>query len=501
MAASAPCQDSKPETAPALVATNARAAMGRGDYQAAFDMLDAAVKANRADVELNLALAEWHLVAGDLKAARHHADVAQAAAPKDHRTATCQGHVLYRMGDSEEASGSILSKPSFLEAAIGYEEALALGGPEYENAWWAADARARAKQFPQALAHVARALAARPGDPAALAIEGRYLIEAGRPAEAVPVLARVLDKGPEARVAQDAAVDLVRAHLKAGDVPGLTAAFARVTRKDPFGAAPRVFQLVWEAFRGTKNEDAWGAMLDSAAAADSGDALALYYRAELQARRGAAGAALPLAEAYVAARPGDPEGHVLKADALRRLGRIDDARAALGKAYDLDSTRPSVLSEYRYIVGDLYAARRYREAADVQEIVVHMSRTPADRHDLAVLRLDSGMKDDAERLYRALATDRDLPEPDRARASNALGLLLRSLGRDAEAEKAFRAAIEEHPDGLDAHENLGIHLIRKGRLEEGKRELRFAIERTTDPLNPRKRAAYHLWRAEHPELP
>src|SRR5262249_10876736 len=153
------------------------AAVRAGEFQKAFDILKAAFEANRKDVDVNLILVDLYLADGDLKAARRHSDLAQAAAPKDPRGAVSQGHVMFRMGESEAAAGNPLARASFTEAAMAYEEGLTLGAPPYEAAFWAADARAHARQWPEALSHARRAQQAKPGDLGALTLEGRILLE------------------------------------------------------------------------------------------------------------------------------------------------------------------------------------------------------------------------------------------------------------------------------------------------------------------------------------
>jgi tetratricopeptide (TPR) repeat protein len=498
----AAAQTTRPDTAPSAseAVAQARASMQAGEFQAAYDKLQAAFQAHRRDLEVNLLLAEWQLVAGDPATARAHADIAEAVAPNDFRSALMQGHALFRIGEGEAESANVMSQASFTEAAMHYEEARRLGAPEYDSSFWAADARARGRDLPAALANVARALAARPGDLPALGLQGRLLVDSGRALEAVPILTEVAEKAAGTPAGAEAAVALVRTQAKLGGMDALAALVEKFTRGDRFGVAQRVWQVAFDALHGTKNEDAWSAMLEAAAAAAPGDAVVAWYQAELAIRRGPPASALAFAERYLALRPGDADAHLFRAVALRQLGRLDEARQSAGKAYDIDPEQESTRSEYRYLVAAFFDAKRYKDAADVQQLVVHFSGTAADRHDYAVLRLDAGMKDDAERLYREIAADAAAPASERARAWNALALLLGSSARLDDAEKAFRKALAEDGGLLDAHENLGILLVRKGAVEEGRRELEAAIAGNKDAV-PRKRAAYHLWRAGHPELP
>ena len=148
-----------------------------------------------------------------------------------------------------------------------------------------------------------------------------------------------------------------------------------------------------------------------------------------------------------------------------------------------------------------FDARRYREAADVQELVAHATGAPADRYDYAVLRLDAGMKDEARKVYDAICADPSpsiegaVPGRERARAAAP------ERGRLVGALEALLRALHFDPDNLDANENLGILRLREGKADDGQTDLEQAISRSpkTDP--PRKRSHYHLWRARRPEVP
>lgn len=478
-------QDSKPETQPDHAATVAR-------LRPVFD-------ANQNDLEANLGLAEAYLGLGDLVRARRHADRAQAVGPKDPRGSILVGHVLYRMAEGGE--GPLIATATLMDAATAYEEALDLGADPYATGFWAAEARERTGSRAKALAAISRALAARPNDPAAAALKGRLLIDEGRSPEAAAVLDAALAANPKAPGADELALQSMRARLKIGDLQSLPQQFPKLTRGDPHGAAPRIYALVAADFRGTRNEDLWASMLEAEGKAGPDDPLVLFWRAELAARRKDGAATVALADRYRAARPDDPDGRVLKALGLRLLGRLDEARVEIGKAYDLEPGRQTTGEEMRYLVAAFYEARRYKEAADVQELVAHVTNMPADRYDRAVLLLDSGQVDEARRVYQGIEDDAEVSYPERARAANARALLFLGQGKLEAADQQFPAALGLDGGCLDAHENLGILLIRTGRAEEGKKELREAISRSpkTDP--PRKRALYHLWRAEHPEVP
>jgi tetratricopeptide (TPR) repeat protein len=482
-------QDSRPETVPDYAATVAR-------LKPAFD-------ANADDLEANLGLAEAYLGLGDLPRARRHAERAQAVAPKDPRAAILLGHVYFQMAadDTGPDGPGLIARATLQDAAAAYEEALVLGAEPYAAAFWAADARERSGSRTKALAAIGRALEVRPNDPAAAAVKGRLLLDEGRAPEAAAVLDAALAAQPRAAGAEEAAFQAMRARLRIGDLDALPGHFAKLTRGDPHGAAGRVYQLVAASLGGTRNADLWGSMLESASAADPRDPLALYWNAERAARSMDGPAALALAERYREVRPADPDGRVFRAMALRLLGRLDEARVEIGKAYDLEPGRQSTGDELGYLVKAFFDASRYKEASQVQELVAHVSKSPQDRHDHAILLLDAGMPNEAKKIYAALVADPKTPSPERARAANAAALLLRSEGDHRGAEALFREAIGYDPANLDPRENLAILLVRTGREDEGRKELADVMARSQGADPPRKRAAYHLWRATHKDVP
>jgi tetratricopeptide (TPR) repeat protein len=479
-------QDSRPESAASQ------------DFEAAIARLMPAFEKTPKDLEVNLALAEAYLGAGDLRRARSHADRAQAIAPKDPRGSVLVGHVLFRMAEGESA---VLARATFADAAAAYEDALAAGADAYAAGFWAADAWDRSGAPANALTAIEGALRNRPKDPSAALLKGRLLIADGRAADAAPLLDEVVASVPGTEVAGDAAVESMRARLRAGDRASVPESFARLTRGDPHGAAARIYRMVAEAFGGTRDEDVWAGMLESAVKASPDDPLVIYWRAALAARRKDGAGLLALADRYKRARPDDPDGRVFRAIALRLLGRLDEARVEIVRAYDRAPEHGAAREEMQYLVKAFFDARRYREAADVQELVAHATGVPADRYDYAVLRLDAGMKDEARRVYDAICADLGLPSTERSRAANALALLRRGEGDLVGAEEALLRALHFDRDNLDAHENLGILRIRQGKVDDGQTELEEAIARSpkTDP--PRKRSHYHLWRARHPEVP
>src|SRR5262245_48805406 len=68
-----------------------------------------------------------------------------------------------------------------------------------------------------------------------------------------------------------------------------------------------------------------------------------------------------------------------------------------------------------------------------------------------------------------------LKRPDNARAQNNLGIELNKLGRTAEAENHFAAAVRLKPDSAEAQGNLGMALLRRGQIDQAATHLSEAV--------------------------
>ena len=105
------------------------------------------------------------------------------------------------------------------------------------------------------------------------------------------------------------------------------------------------------------------------------------------------------------------------------------------------------------------------------------------------------MRDEAVRILTELCAIDELPEEKLASLNNDLGLSLRGLGKNKEAERRFRTAIELWPWTTDARENLGVSLFEAGRHQEAVRELEALFERMAETEGKparRPRATYYL---------
>jgi tetratricopeptide (TPR) repeat protein len=156
--------------------------------------------------------------------------------------------------------------------------------------------------------------------------------------------------------------------------------------------------------------------------------------------------ALEQAGALVASDASDPTGHLMRGQALMRLGREDEAREAFEQGMEAAPEAPEPLI---FMAGFL-ARNGEREAAEP----LYRKRVELDRSFDAV-----------SDLARFLATD-----PDGE--------------RDAEAERFFREAIEvADPDETStAVQMLASFYYSRERASEAERVLESGIEREPDPL-------------------
>lgn len=145
---------------------------------------------------------------------------------------------------------------------------------------------------------------------------------------------------------------------------------------------------------------------------------------------------------------------------LRRLGRRDEALAALERAARLAPDDP----EPHNILGNsLREAGRLDEAETRYRRAVALKPDFAEAHGALSLTLGQlGRADEAEASRRrALEINPNLAATDKAR-----GAVLRDHGRLAESEAAYRRALQIDPDDPETHHNLGNTLRDLRRFKE-----------------------------------
>jgi tetratricopeptide (TPR) repeat protein len=159
--------------------------------------------------------------------------------------------------------------------------------------------------------------------------------------------------------------------------------------------------------------------------------------------------------------------------ALFQQGKSQEAVVELEKAVAIDPKHWKAhnnLALASIDLGELEVAEaHYRESLAIQP-------QAAIYNDLGFVLQRLGMSEDAAKEYRkALELD-----PKLSAAHTNLGSSLAQNGNYAEAERQFRAALEDGPNA-QAYTGLGLVLSREGRTDEAIKNLQAAIE--TDPNN------------------
>jgi serine/threonine-protein kinase len=207
--------------------------------------------------------------------------------------------------------------------------------------------------------------------------------------------------------------------------------------------------------------------------------------------------------AAVAVRSDSPAAHMALGAALRRRGRLEEAREAYEKAIRLQpdsSVTHHGLGTFLYDKGEVDAAIAAFEEAirlDHDDVVAHDSLAAVWHHkgrlDRAVACYEEAIrvnKDYADAYYGLGNVRRDQKrfdaaiaayeealrcQPDHVAAQNNLGQALQDSGRRDEAMKAFRKAIALDPTVGQPHYNMGEVFRQEGRLDEAIDAYRKAV--------------------------
>ena len=168
--------------------------------------------------------------------------------------------------------------------------------------------------------------------------------------------------------------------------------------------------------------------------------------------------------------PRDPILYFLKANMLRKLGRVKESVVNYEKSIGLNSRySPAHLNlscSYKEI-GDLTAAKKSLERA----IELDRKNFMAFYH-LALLDQEAGDLDSAiENYLRALRI-----KPDHVESNNYLGAIFLETGQTERAVKLLARAIETSPDCHEAYCNLGLAHKRLEEYEDAIKCLEKALD-------------------------
>jgi tetratricopeptide (TPR) repeat protein len=157
--------------------------------------------------------------------------------------------------------------------------------------------------------------------------------------------------------------------------------------------------------------------------------------------------------------PGDAATHILVAQSLLRQDKVDEALAELEAIPEEDRGE-----EAHYALGRLFAKRRDWEAARSHLMMAYDPQSPRFEVLRALLDLDvreGRLAESAERIQAAQQA-----APDDSKLNRLNGEVLLYSGKRAEAEVAFRRAIELDPNDLSGYQNLARYLAITGRPGE-----------------------------------
>ena len=168
--------------------------------------------------------------------------------------------------------------------------------------------------------------------------------------------------------------------------------------------------------------------------------------------------------------------HYNLAEALRELGRRDDAMAEYDRALAI---HPRFARAHNNLGNLLLLRGQVEEAIAHWRQALEIEPRLAGRHlTLGTVLLGQGQVDEAiAHLEEALAL-----EPGLANAHNTLGNALLRKGRPADAIAHFREALRLRPDFARAHSNLGAVLLRQGQFAEALTHYQAAL--AAQPANP-----------------
>jgi tetratricopeptide (TPR) repeat protein len=210
-------------------------------------------------------------------------------------------------------------------------------------------------------------------------------------------------------------------------------------------------------------------------------------KAEQQLARGKPDEAVKILQKAAAQAARDPDAQLALARLLTRLGRLDEAGAALARAGDLAPAAPSAVQARVLAARSAFALRAgtVREALDLARAAVGAA---AGAESLAALaRAQARAGDPAARETATRAVEAD---PRSVAAHLARGDALREawLARDAEAE--YRRALELEPRSAAAQTGLALALAAQGKAGPALEAARAAA--LADPASAEAQAAIGL---------
>jgi len=182
--------------------------------------------------------------------------------------------------------------------------------------------------------------------------------------------------------------------------------------------------------------------------------------------------ALPCFLAAAALRPEESRPFMYAGMAALRLGRLEQARAALERARSLQPGDEAVLNNLASVYANMKDLDR--AAGIFHELTTRNAADVAAWTNLGVVLL---LKKDYDPAYDAFQRALRL-NPNQPEIHNNLGLVRMERGEVDAAIASYRQAISLRPEYGRAHYNLGLALQRKGLRAEAEREFGLAKQFT-----------------------
>ncbi len=298
----------------------------------------------------------------------------------------------------------------------------------------------------------------RGADPWALVAQARLRLEAEELAEALQLYGRAVELAPtDQELAEEYGIGLA----ESGQVEQALAQFARVESPSTTGHATIGILLAQTADNPDQLTRAVAHLEAALDAPGQGGAVRLtLVQALLRLGRGEA--AFQALQPLLDERPDDVRLQLLAGQALRQMGKLDEAAAQFHRAAERPEGRQRATLE---LVETLTAAEKYREAADVLGgFLEKEGKTLAGLTRWATLlaRADDRAKA-TEVLDDVLARDPDFREALLVKA-----MLESRDGRPEAAEQLYRRAIAASPTDADAAMGLARLLVDLRRLDEAR---------------------------------
>lgn len=196
---------------------------------------------------------------------------------------------------------------------------------------------------------------------------------------------------------------------------------------------------------------------------------ALHVAAVLCLETGAPADALLYADRLIAAEPADGDAYLLRGQALRELGRFDEAFAAFTQITTLRAPDAGL----HLNLGLLHhRAAQYAQAEAAYRAALALDPGNAGVwNNLGLLLDDIGRPAEA---CEALTTSISIA-PQISATHNNLGATLASQGHYAAAAAAHQQALDIDPRNIAARINLGVALLEQGAVDDARRALDSAL--------------------------